>query len=944
MAAAAPYFGMIGRQYTEEKPLVYVDSWEKAPYAFINDEGEPDGFNVELIKEVMARLGIPYEVKLLPQERAHEELRSGRGDISFGVAARYNTTFGRFGRETVTLFDNVMLLPVADSVNIISMEDLHHTRVAVRSGSRALYYFQQMGVPDSLISVVSNMEKEILRQATNGEGGAVWSKMMMEWVLFKYRLGKNYVTVPVDIPSGEYRFMASDTILLSKADSVLRILRRNGKLNRMETHWLSPEKGGTEVSVWLLILLPMVGLALLVGLASYIVHYYHKHYSHTTLADVRSRLRLILDSNNIQVWVYNPQTRRYSWMTSDGIVSEVYSSFDFSRFYPDGDFSAIHSHVEEVLAQECPPSVRTLRCYSQTDPDKVLDVEVYMKELRDEYNKVNLICGLQYDITESKAKLDRMRLLHLRHSTAFNIIQDQLFRYNGDGYLIGVNECTALILGISDPVALVEERHHIKDMFFTQGVDIDGLSGDVCFIRRVVNTNLAEVVSIYDSPHTAVVATHLPGFYGPEDIYRDGHVMYQEGFYYVHITRSVGSDGDTEGYMVFVVDKTDEVQQLRHLDKKVRSVAQMEQEQQMLSRCLDFVFKVADLRIVRYNPVTKELTYYDNDNKGQMVFSQLQLLGFVDSRDIKKAFKAFSKVDNRYNGSVSIEVSTYLRNSKNQNLHYRFDVYPIYDDGGKITHYFGFCRDVTSTIYLRMDREENRRLITAADSVRQNLLRNMSYAMRQPLVSIAQSIRNLAVSTDAAAAAAAVAGVEGGTLQLVKLSDDALLLSRVEAGHETPKPERTDFVTLYKNTIAEVMEEYRSDTVTYNIVETYDSLELCIDSRIVSRIIREAMALSARYTRIGRINTRYVYHSQRLSLVVEDNGQGIPPSLFERIFEPNIGRLYTNHENVHNLSGMEMPICKALVTMLGGTIEVESYAGKGTTTYISLPINMEQEA
>ena len=31
------------RVYTEQNPLVYEDAWDLWPYAFLNDNGEPDG-------------------------------------------------------------------------------------------------------------------------------------------------------------------------------------------------------------------------------------------------------------------------------------------------------------------------------------------------------------------------------------------------------------------------------------------------------------------------------------------------------------------------------------------------------------------------------------------------------------------------------------------------------------------------------------------------------------------------------------------------------------------------------------------------------------------------------------------------------------------------------------------------------------------------------------
>ena len=38
------------RAYTEERPLVYEDSWNLWPYTFLNEQGEADGFSIDLLK------------------------------------------------------------------------------------------------------------------------------------------------------------------------------------------------------------------------------------------------------------------------------------------------------------------------------------------------------------------------------------------------------------------------------------------------------------------------------------------------------------------------------------------------------------------------------------------------------------------------------------------------------------------------------------------------------------------------------------------------------------------------------------------------------------------------------------------------------------------------------------------------------------------------------
>lgn len=48
------------RPYTQEHPLVYEDVFDLWPYSFLNENGEPDGYNVDLIRMMLKELDIPY--------------------------------------------------------------------------------------------------------------------------------------------------------------------------------------------------------------------------------------------------------------------------------------------------------------------------------------------------------------------------------------------------------------------------------------------------------------------------------------------------------------------------------------------------------------------------------------------------------------------------------------------------------------------------------------------------------------------------------------------------------------------------------------------------------------------------------------------------------------------------------------------------------------------
>ena len=92
--------GSLVREYTEENPLVYEDAWDLWPYVYLNERGEPEGFNVDLLKEIFRDLKIPYVIKLKSTREALEDMKAGRSDLMLRLTTSFHADYAHYGRET----------------------------------------------------------------------------------------------------------------------------------------------------------------------------------------------------------------------------------------------------------------------------------------------------------------------------------------------------------------------------------------------------------------------------------------------------------------------------------------------------------------------------------------------------------------------------------------------------------------------------------------------------------------------------------------------------------------------------------------------------------------------------------------------------------------------------------------------------------------------------
>jgi PAS domain S-box-containing protein len=136
----------------------------------------------------------------------------------------------------------------------------------------------------------------------------------------------------------------------------------------------------------------------------------------------------------------------------------------------------------------------------------------------------------------------------------------------------------------------------------------------------------------------------------------------------------------------------------------------------------------------------------------------------------------------------------------------------------------------------------------------------------------------------------------------------------------------------------EAIENLRGDIEISSAVITHDRLpELRIGMQPLTRLLQNLLSNAMKYARPNvppRVHVSATREGEdSYSIAVRDNGIGIDPLWFERIFQPM--------QRLHGLdiagSGIGLATCKKIVTRAGGRIWVESTPGAGSTFCFTLP-------
>jgi signal transduction histidine kinase len=139
-----------------------------------------------------------------------------------------------------------------------------------------------------------------------------------------------------------------------------------------------------------------------------------------------------------------------------------------------------------------------------------------------------------------------------------------------------------------------------------------------------------------------------------------------------------------------------------------------------------------------------------------------------------------------------------------------------------------------------------------------------------------------------------------------------------------------DFSTIFEETCETGWYKHKQPGVKYVVENPYESLIVDIDASNLRQVIQQVAANAAQYTHSGTVRARYDYIGRKLMISIEDTGEGITAEDLKRIYERFMSRS-------QNGSGLGLSISKELTEQMGGTLEINSDAGLGTTVWITIP-------
>lgn len=497
--------------YTDSKPLVYEDATNFYPYAYINKEGNPDGYNVELIKLLLDDLKIPYTIQLKPFREVLADMKSGRCDLTLGLPAMPNSDYGQYGHTSIALLTQSVATPKSKDVAIKTFHDLSNpdNKVTVSEHSTCLELMKDYGWADNAI-VSKDMVKAMIQINATQQGQMVWNTAALRWIIREKHLDKIMVT-PVNMPHMDYRFLSKNQQLLNLLDKTYSRLYTDDKMEALESKWFYPDRAPLSSPQWH-ITMAIVGLLLLAAAAILLVWFFLQYRRmQSKQAQLSTMLSQLENIGHLRIWSYKVKSRKFYYYDEKGHLIGTYSMDAFSHRYSREDFWKLRDALERLASrhkdahgheeQELTLEIQAMDMdYSDS---KLHSFYVDLSVLRRSRNGNPLeIIAIKKDITKERQQktADSERLL--RYWSMFYSTDSGILFFDNQGIIRNANTKACELLDI-DIDALVENRADLNSMFPNQLASLRDVHGyhstinGVEYKMRTVKDHDGELLGIF---------------------------------------------------------------------------------------------------------------------------------------------------------------------------------------------------------------------------------------------------------------------------------------------------------------------------------------------------------------------------------------------------------------------------------------------------------------
>jgi signal transduction histidine kinase/PAS domain-containing protein len=267
--------------------------------------------------------------------------------------------------------------------------------------------------------------------------------------------------------------------------------------------------------------------------------------------------------------------------------------------------------------------------------------------------------------------------------------------------------------------------------------------------------------------------------------------------------------------------------------------------------------------------------------------------------------------------------------------HFQFAAVPLPDGNALFT-----MVDVTDSSRIEAALRERATALEEADRVKTDFVANMSYELRTPLTSIggfAELLGGGYAGELSIKGRDYVSAILESVERLSKLINDVLDLTTGDSRGVALEKERVDVAGLCRTAVETARTRAAERTQKLEVEISPSAGHVFADPRRLRESIEHVLQNAIAYTdRKGRIRLTADGDKKQAVITVSDNGSGIAAEDLPRVFD-RFDRVAEAAVRGEAALGLGLPLTRQFIEAHGGTVELESEKGKGTSVTLTIP-------
>ena len=887
--SAADHYG-----YTDEAPLVIAADWDFQPFEFVNTDGKPSGYNIEVLDLILTQMGIPHKFVMSEWHTVNEMFARHEADLIHALTINFK------GHPYVTTkkYINYYTLRTARRFDTPPLNSFRHLKegdtLLIKEDDYGALALRTMGTLP--FGIESTTPKSALSRIRSGKSRYfIWGELPLKSKI--QELGLDSIALDeTDLPAGELRIIGYDHNIVSMIDDEYTRLEQAGDIQPIYDRWFHPELQHDNASPWAPYVLVGVIIVCLVAVFFSRIITIRVRKATRQSSDLNSMMLQALNMGEYHVTEYDIRTkivknRHGGVLPHNGIhIDELISRID-----PDQreDF---RQQVEKLSRGEIEQLTMERRWNAGTEEKPNWRYFEGSAILERENGRPRYIIYTVKDITRDVTEEAHNKDLSAKYKLLFDTNIMAMSFYDKDGHLLESNQKMQEICFPTD----ISKRYFYETKLF----DVPGTKEEYNPDDREP-FHVCQHLQLKDIGVDCYVENKITPLFDEND----------QLMFYIVTTRDV-----TAERQMYLQEREHE-QQLIETNEAIRRYDQQ----------LSYLLEESNIFVWIYDPKTDLIHFSRKPHIDEFTETLNQFMEgvpeksraseLIKMREFIAQQKPFSII-HQYNYTPV----------KNEPSWFSVSGIPEFNADGQLVDFFGMARDITQLMSAqeKLQRETER----AEDSgkLKSAFLANMTHEIRTPLNAIVGFSDLLQMVDDSKERLEFIRIIRNNCDMLLRLINDILEASSMGQSLAI-EPKKIDLARTFDDICRSLEQRVQEPGVAFLTDNPYPTYDAVLDSGRLQQLLTNFVTNAVKYTHEGHIRVGYREENGGLLFYCEDTGAGIPLEKQASVFE----RFVKLNDFVQG-TGLGLSICRAIVEKCGGHIGVESEGeGHGSTFWFWIP-------